>query len=115
MKHIFENAIANVNAAYPSIYTKQDVVRLIEDLRFALDQATAVEEQKPTVSNDALERIKQSLLEGVRNTSFEDFVELELSYDNRVEITVDDRAIANEIDECFEAAVTEILPEFTEK
>lgn len=111
MKQIFEQAIANVNSSYPSIYTKQDVVTLINDLLIAVE---AAEKKKPTTQFatdfEALEKIKQSMLEGVRNISFEDCMELELSYDNRIEITVDDRAIANEIDECFEVAVTEVLP-----
>ena len=111
MKHIFETAIDSVNTAYPSIYTKQDVVKLIQDIQAGVETFSA---EKPTTQFatdfEALEKIKQSLLEGVRNISFEDCVELELSYNNHIEITVDDRAIANEIDECFEAAIEEVYP-----
>lgn len=106
MKQIFEQAIANVNAAYPSIYTKDDVIKLLTDI-----QNSVPTEKVPAMDLEALEKIKESLLEGVRNISFEDFVELELSYDNRIEITVDDRAIASEIDVCFESAVTEVYPD----
>ena len=113
MKHIFEQAISDVNRAYPSIYTKQDVVKLLENLQFVVETVLA-EKPKPTTQFatdfEALEKIKKYMLEGVRNISFEDFVELELSYDNRIEITVDERAIAKEIDDCFEVAVTEVLP-----
>lgn len=111
MKHIFENAIDSVNTAYPSIYTKADVVKLIQDIQVGVETFSA---EKPltqfATDFEALEKIKEILLEGVRNISFEDFVELELSYDNRIEITVEDLAIAEEIDGCFEVAVKEVYP-----
>ena len=110
MKHIFEQAIANVRSAYPSVYTKEDVVILINDLLIAVE---AVEKEKPTVSNDALERIKESLLEGVKNISIEDYVELELNYDNRIDINIDERAILNEVEESFDIAVDEVFPKLT--
>lgn len=81
---------------------------LIRDMQTKIEAEQEV--KQPIMDLEALEQIKQSLLEGVRNISFEDCVELELSYDNRIEITVDDRAIANEIDECFEAAIEEVYP-----
>ena len=113
MKHIFETAIDSVNTAYPSIYTKQDVVKLLENLQFVVETVLA-EKPKPTTQFatdfEALEKIKESLLEGVKNLSFEDFVSLELSYDNRIDVDVDERGLINEIDQCFEIAVTEVIP-----
>ena len=110
MKHIFETAIDSVNTAYPSIYTKEDVVRLIKDIRAGVE---AAEKEKPTqfaTDFEALRAIKESLLEGVKSLSIEDFVSLELSYDNRIDVDVDERGLINEIDQCFEIAVTEVLP-----
>lgn len=108
MKHIFDSAISRVQSAFPSVYTKEDVMSLIRDMQTKIEAEQEV--KQPIMDLEALEQIKQSLLEGVRNISFEDCIELELSYDNRIEITVDDRAIANEIDECFEAAIEEVYP-----
>ena len=111
MKHIFETAIDSVNTAYPSIYTKQDVVRLIQDIQAGIE---ALPVEKPTTQFatdfEALEKIKESLLEGVRNISFEDFVSLELNYDNRIDVDVDERGLMNEIEQCFDIAVTEVMP-----
>ena len=113
MNHIFKQAISDVNRAYPSIYTKQDVVKLLENLQFVVETVLA-EKPKPTTQFatdfEALEKIKKYMLEGVRNISFEDFVSLELNYDNRIDVDVDERGLINEIDQCFEIAVTEVLP-----
>lgn len=106
MQNIFNQAIANVNAAYPSIYTKDDVVKLITDLRSASEQQSS---GKTTVDLDMITYIKESVREGIKEIAFEDFVELELSYDNRIDISVDDRGIAKEIEEYFDAAVGQIL------
>ena len=61
MKHIFETAIDSVNTAYPSIYTKQDVVKLIQDIQAGVETFSA---EKPTTQFatdfEALEKIKQS-------------------------------------------------------
>jgi hypothetical protein len=107
MNRIFEQAIANVNSAYPSIYTKEDVVKLINDLRAGVE---ATDLDRPSFDLETLKDFKQSLLEGVKNISIEDFVSLELSYDNRIDVDVDERGLINEIDQCFEIAVTEVLP-----
>ena len=110
MKHIFETAIDSVNTAYPSIYTKEDVVRLIQDIQAGVE---ALPVEKPTqfaTDFEALQAIKESLLEGVKSLSIEDFVSLELNYDNRIDVDVDERGLINEIENCFEVAVTEVLP-----
>jgi hypothetical protein len=107
MNRIFEQAIANVNSAYPSIYTKEDVVKLINDLRAGVE---ATDLDRPSFDLETLKDFKQSLLEGVKSLSIEDFVSLELSYDNRIDVDVDERGLINEIDQCFEIAVTEVLP-----
>ena len=96
-------------------YTKQDVVMLINDLLIAVE---AADKEKPTTQFatdfEALRAIKESLLEGVKNLSFEDFVSLELNYDNRIDVDVDERGLMNEIEQCFDIAVTEVMPAPTE-
>lgn len=104
MKHIFEQAIANVQSAYPSVYTKEDVVKLINDIQAGVEAADL---DRPDFNDRAIEVIKESLLEGVRNISFEDCVGLELNYDNRIDIEIDERAILDLILESFDIAVDE--------
>lgn len=110
MKHIFEQAIANVKSAYPSVYTKEDVVILINDL---LIEVEAADQARPPFDILILEGIKQSMLEGVRNIDFENCVGLELNYDNRIDINIDERAILNEVEESFDIAVDEVFPKLT--
>lgn len=105
MNQIFDNAITKVNEAYPSIFTKDDVVKLINDLKFAAERELA---ETSTLNKDAIDRIRELLIEGVRNIDFSDFVELSMDYDNRVEINFDDHQCAKEIEGCFDEAVDEV-------
>ena len=110
MKHIFEEAIASVNAAYPSVYTKEDVIVLIKDIQAGVEDADQARAPFDVV---ILEGIKQSMLEGVSNIDFENCVALELNYDNRIDIDIDTRAIFKEVEESFDTAVDEIFPKLT--
>jgi len=110
MKHIFEEAIASVNAAYPSVYTKEDVIVLIKDIQAGVEDA---DQARAPFDIVILEGIKQSLLEGVSNIDFENCVALELNYDNRIDINIDERAILNEVEESFDIAVDEVFPKLT--
>jgi hypothetical protein len=105
MNRIFENAIVKVNEAYPSIFTKDDVIILINDLKFAAERELA---DTSTLNQDAIDKIRESLIEGVRNLSFPDFVELELGYHNQIEINFDDHGLAKDIEQCFDTAVDEV-------
>lgn len=106
MKQIFEQAIASVNSAYPSIYTKEDVVRLIQDIQAGVD--ASVEASVPPVNQMVLESIKEQLVEHVKNIDFEDFVSLDLGYGNQIEISIDERGIAGEVEVAFEAATADV-------
>ena len=108
MKHIFEQAISNVNSAYPSIYTKEDVVKLIQDIQVGVEAVST--EKVPAMDLEALEQIKENLLDSIGRIAFEDCVELELSYDNRIEITVNERMIVDEIRVNFDEAIEEVYP-----
>lgn len=115
MKQIFEQAIASVNSAYPSIYTKEDVVRLIQDIQAGVETveeereiAASVESSVPPVNQMVLESIKERLLVHVKNIDFEDFVSLDLGYGNQIEISIDERGIAGEVEVAFEAATADV-------
>lgn len=113
MKHIFETAIDSVKTAYPSIYSKQDVVKLIEDLKWSAEQELQHIEntKKPNLTqedvNGILDEIREGLIEGIKNLDLADFVSLELNYDNQIEIEVDERAVRENIEEAFDLACSE--------
>lgn len=108
MQHIFETAIDSVKTAYPSIYSKEDVIRLIQDLGTQVNQA---ETNRPSLTqndvNNILDEIREGLIEGIKNLDLADFVTLELNYNNQIEIEVDERAVRENIEEVFDLACSE--------
>ena len=108
MKHIFETAIDSVNTAYPSIYSKEDVIRLIQDLSTQVNQA---ETNRPSLTqedvNGILDEVREGLIEGVKNLDLADFVTLELNYNHQIDIDVDMRGVCDNIAEAFDLACSE--------
>ena len=108
MQHIFEIAIDSVKTAYPSIYSKEDVIRLIQDLGTQVNQA---ETNRPSLTqedvNRMLDEVREGLIEGIKNCNFADFVTLELNYGNQIEIDVDMRGVCDNIGEAFDLACSE--------
>ena len=110
MQNIFDQAITNVNAAFPSIYTKEDVIKLITDLSHAAKQEelNRPEISPEDVSNTLLE-IQEQMRKSLMRVCFEDYVSLELGYDNRIEISVDENGLINQIEEAFDEAAEQYL------
>ncbi len=108
MKLIFETAIASVQSAYPSIYSKEDVIRIIQDIRTAVE----VEDlNRPSLTqedvNGILDEIREGLIEGIKNVDFADFVCLELNYNHQIDIDVDMRGVCDNIGGAFDLACSE--------
>ena len=57
MNQVFDNARTKVLSAFPSIYTKDDVIKLIDELQ--------TEVTKQSSSNVDIEELKQNLLEAL--------------------------------------------------
>ena len=112
MTQIFENAIVEVTEAYPSIFTKDDVVKLINKLKFATEQEiAAVKTNQPNLTqedvNNLLADIREGLLEGIKNLDIADFVTLELDYNHQIDINVDTSEVCVNIAEAFDLAAQE--------
>jgi biotin-(acetyl-CoA carboxylase) ligase len=60
MNQVFDNARTKVLSAFPSIYTKDDVIKLIDELQ--------TEVTKQSSSNVDIEELKQNLLEALERT-----------------------------------------------
>lgn len=113
MNQIFEQAILSVKSAYPSVYTKEDVIRLIQDIRAGVE---AVEEERNVAASipyediiETLSDIKVALRNHVKEMDFAGYVELELNNYNQVDIHVDYRGITEEIEEAFEESVATLV------
>lgn len=113
MNHIFEQAIFGVKSAFWSVYTKEDVIRLINRVRAEVE---AVEEERRIAASipyeeiiETLSDIKVAVRNHVKEMDFAGYVELELGYDNQIHVNVDYRSIAEEIEEAFEESVATLV------
>ena len=113
MNQIFEQAILSVKSAYPSVYTKEDVIRLINHVRAEVE---AVEEERRIAASipyeefiETLSDIKVALRNHVKEMDFAGYVELEMGYDNQIHVNVDYRSITEEIEEAFEESVATLV------
>ena len=104
-KHI-ENTIIAVNDSFPSLFTKDDVIKLLQDLDKKLTPEDVVDE-------DFLERFREKL----HMVDFTDFVEideteleLECGHRGKYEITVshvpvDERGLIDKVIDAYTAAL----------
>ncbi len=104
-KHI-ENTIIAVNDSFPSLFTKDDVIKLLQDL----DKKLTPEDE---VDEDFLERFREKL----HMVDFTDFVEideteleLECGHRGKYEITVshvpvDERGLIDKVIDAYTAAL----------
>jgi Txe/YoeB family toxin of Txe-Axe toxin-antitoxin module len=103
MNQVFDNARTKVLSAFPSIYTKDDVIKLIDELQ------TEVTKQ-PQTDIATLEELKQNLLETLErkidNLDSADLVDFDsadfmIGYRNTIEIEsidVNNSTLFNEIE-----------------
>jgi hypothetical protein len=113
-----------VNNSFPSVYTKQDVIHLLDE--FADTITTYVfenaKEEKPSnrINPEVLQELQSALIEAI-NSKIErldsnelvdfDSASFEISYNNQVELESIDSSIENITNE-VESAVEEILHDF---
>lgn len=109
---------ATVETSISSIFTKEDVLRLLESqanaLRAEFEASTPEPAATPTltgVTRETLRKVADAILEqfeevieaGVKACDFEDMieqsVELSIGYDNRIEVSADDRGMKEDVEE----------------
>jgi len=85
MNKKIESAIEKISTSFPSLYSKEDVIKVLQDLNREMESEP---EKGPGVNLEVLVKSFKSSFEDV---DFEDFiekddVELSLSYDNKIEV-----------------------------
>ena len=107
MTNIFEQALTKVNSDFPSVYSKEDVAKIITDLRIAADKQEA--NRKEITGDDVCrmaEEIKRWVMEAASDTNFEDYVSLELNpYQNMIDVNFDNRRLLYEIEDALDQAI----------
>lgn len=108
-----QQAVASVQNAFPSIYTKDDVIKLLESIQ--------IEESSGKLSNEQIEELTESIQEkvarAIRNFDTSDIVdnstaEFSIGYSNTLEldgVDVDLQSLNDEIEGTIESTVTEFF------
>ena len=93
--------------SFPSIYTKDDIKKMMNQI---IIEVGDVLDDETTSSNINLEDLEQKVIlnvvDAIESFDFEDEIELELSYDKRIDVSFDNdkiiRTIRESITETFE-------------
>lgn len=106
MTQIFKEAIAQVQRAYPSVYSKEDVIKLISSIQGAVES-----ENKPQIHPQKLyNKIHTNVGALLKNVDYESLVELNIGYNNQIEIDFSHQDllenIMGEIDEILHDEIT---------
>jgi hypothetical protein len=108
-----QQAVASVQNAFPSIYTKDDVIKLLESIE--------IQQSSGKLSNEQIEELTQSIQEqvtrAIRNFDTGDIVdnstaEFSIGYNNTLEldsVDVDLQNLNDEIESTIESTVTEFF------
>jgi hypothetical protein len=118
---LFESEVLKVVEAFPSIYTKDDVVSLLTTLRTQV--LTEVSELKPTggiteeqfqeFSADVVRNLERSLCNGQVEVYDTGSAEFSLTYDNRIEIENIDVLTDNITDELSDILLDQFREHFS--
>ena len=124
MKEKIESAIANVQTAFPSIFSKEDVVGILEGLHSNLDSEEETQSTKATLFtddqlSDLIEKVQEAIERKLSRMDTSDLVdtssaEFEIAYSNTIELTsveVNIDEITDEIKSVIEDQITEYFEE----
>lgn len=97
--------------SFPSIYTKDDIKKMMNQI---IIEVGDVLDDETTSSNINLEGLEQkvilSVVDAIESFDFEDEIELELSYDKRIDVSFDNDKIIRTIRE----SINDTFIEFAE-
>lgn len=104
-----------VTEAYPSIFSKEDVIVLLMHLADGLEACEVAEAATSNTSNINLQdldrKIKNAIREAVNDFDYEEEIELELSWSKQINVSFDSRNLIGQIDE----AIDEVMEEYVEE
>lgn len=86
--------------SFPSIYTKDDIKKMMNQIIIEVGDAL---DEETTSSNIDLEDLQQKVIlnvvDAIESYDFEDEIELEISYDKRIDVSFDSNKIIRTIRE----------------
>lgn len=89
MEEIFDNKIARIDSEMTSIYSKEDVIRMINELQARVKEhvsAPAITEANELMFQELNSNVKSRLYQYFNNTDLVDYdsVEFEIEYNNQI-------------------------------
>lgn len=100
--------------SFPSIYTKDDLKRLLNQIIIEVDDVMDEDTSSNIDLEDLQKRVIVNVVDAIESFDFEDEIELELTYSNQIDITFNSdkiiRSVRESIDETF-IALTEVEEE----
>jgi hypothetical protein len=110
MKQAIDNALNDVRSSFPSIYSKDDVISILEGLKDSVDSTFAPDKQK-------LKDVLENVIERASNNFDEDLISdpsFTIEYGNTIELdgcNIDTDTISSTIYEAVEEAIDELFPD----
>ncbi len=115
----FVNLTKQVNESFPSIFTKDDVTRLLIELEQRIvshETEEAIVRQKSNFDvKELVQRIKDSVRESIEDFDFDDAVSLDLTYSNQIEISVEYEELIKDCKHEIDSAVEDYFEEIEEE
>ena len=94
--------------SFPSAYTKDDIKKMMNQIIIEVDEV--LEKESNDIDLDDLQgKIITSVVDVIESFDFEDEVELELNYNNQIDISFDNDSIIRNVRE----SINEIFDDFT--
>jgi hypothetical protein len=104
-----------VTDAYPSIYSKDDVIVLLMHLADGLEACEVVEAPTSNTSNVNLQevenRIKNAVIETINEFDYEEEIELELAWSKQINVSFDTRNLIGQVKD----AIDDVMNEYAEE
>jgi hypothetical protein len=104
-----------VTDAYPSIYSKDDVIVLLMHLADGLEACEAAEVPTSNTNNVNLQevenKIKNAVIEAINDFDYEEEVELELAWSKQINVSFDTRNLIGQVKD----AIDDVMNEYAEE
>lgn len=94
---VFENAFDSVRAAYPSVFSKEDVITLLADLRGQVEEIVA---NDPVIDN-VVEKLKEQVISEIENWDYEDDTDIDIAYGRTLETSFNTDPLVRQIEGVF--------------
>jgi hypothetical protein len=103
-----------VTDAYPSIYSKDDVIVLLMHLADGLEACEVAEAPTSNTSNvdllDVERKIKEAIIETINDFDYEEEIELELAWSKQINVSFDTHNLIGQVKE----AIDDVMNEYAE-